>query len=92
MINYQDYTDKIVECFKDKLKFQGIRFALKSFLGLENSGAAWGSLLSVLWQKKIIVKIEDKFEKVKSKPIYYYRLSPLFNNGSKKQKVKLYYL
>jgi hypothetical protein len=79
MINYQDYTDKIIECFKDKSDILGTD--LKKFLGLENSGNAWGSLLSVLMAKKIIVKIEDKFEKVNSKPIYYYKLSPMFNNN-----------
>lgn len=82
MINYEEYIEKINKCFEGKNEILGSD--LKVSLGMEKSGTAWGSLLAALISKKILMKIDDKFERVNSKITYYYKLAPTFNQKNKK--------
>ncbi len=81
-INYMEYLGQVKEAFKSKDEILGSE--LKKILKLEEKGRMYGSLISALIAKKIIVKNEDKFEKENGRPVYYYRL----NGESSKAKQK----
>lgn len=80
---YDIYIDKVVECFNNKHEILGSD--LKKAIGMEGLKNQWGSLLSSFIARKILIKIDDKFEKINSKPVYYYRLSPDFKRDKEKE-------
>ena len=76
MVDYEKYIESLKSLFKNESKILGSE--LKKLLKMENSKNEWGSLISALIAKKILIKDTANFIKVKSKPVYYYKLSPLF--------------
>ena len=80
MLDYEKYIETLKLLFKSESKILGSD--LKKLLKMEDSKNEWGSLISALIAKKILIKDTANFIKVKSKPVYYYKLSPLFTKDT----------